>query len=1296
MILRRVISGSLPDAPLFYGAVIDPFMSPKEEAYAEALRRIREAEDTGAMSLDLSALLYLEQLPRELERLTLLQKLDLSWCKQLSDLSVLTGLTLLQDLNLSWCEQLIDVCELIELGGLQTLNLSGCGQLADLSALAGLKGLQNLDLSNCEQLVDVSMLAGLTSLRRLNLFWCRRLNNISGLASLTGLRLLNLSQCAQLHDISVLIGLTSLQWLDLRHCERLHDLDPLAGLTSLRTLDLSGCGQLCDLSPLAKLSSLETLDLTYCEQLCDLSPLAGLTSLQALDLSGCGRLCDLSPLAGLTSLQTLQLSHCKQLSDLSPLVALASLQALDLSGCGQLRDLPPLVGLSSLQTLELSYCKQLSDLSSLAGLASLQTLDLTGCGQLSGDLNPLGGLTSLQTLELSHCAQLRDLSPLATLPSLQTLKLTYCWYLGDLSPLAGLTSLQTLELSGCEQLRGDLSPLAGLTSLQTLELSGCEQLYGDLSPLAGLASLQTLDLSRCKLLRGDLSPLAGLTSLQTLKLSGCEQLNDLSPLATLASLQTLELSGCLGIRRLAPLGPLLSTLQELRLFGCQLEDLPSEVCGESNAENVLAKIRAHYEDLKPGQQPDAEVKVLFLGNGGTGKTQLCRRLRGEPFDPSAPSTHAIQVSEKTMGLEDFPDPVHLNLWDFGGQEIYHGSHALFVQGQAVFLILWTPRLEEGDDYEGDLRFRRHPLSYWLDYLRAFAEVGSPVLLIQSQCDTPGDRTPLPPVPMDDFTALQRVQVSAKVGLGLDLVTAALKEAVRDCFYRRPPPPIGVGRVKVRDRLRKVLAEDQALPPPQRRYRLLERTEFDRLCDEEGGISDKEALLDFLHHSGVIFYRPSLFGGRIVLDQNWALEAIYALFDRKKTFPLLRGYGRFTRADLEALIWSDYTPEEQKVFLGMMESCGICFRLRELSYDEWEYLAPELLPPWSDVQELLLGRLRDDPPTAEAEARYAFLHEGVLRGYLSKIGQRVKDAAVYWKYGCWFYEKTTKSQALIESRWADVASQSGKGAIWFRAWGERAGALIEPLLAELKKLPVGQAPQVAWRGGEAAHEPLRRAGVAEEKPKADLNDLEIPARPELPAQGQAEVYVSYAWGDNSSQNARRRTEVVDRLCQRLAQEGWNLLRDRDVMRPGELISGFMKRIGRADHVIVVLSDKYLHSTYCMTELYSIYQRSVGEKEDFLRRIIPLTLDDARFGTWRDRLRYTEYWETEFQAMEQHLKRLGALDFALYKAMQDWHNRVSDILAHVTDVLHPHGFEAIVKDDFVVLRQRLQQARSERCS
>jgi hypothetical protein len=48
----------------------------------------------------------------------------------------------------------------------------------------------------------------------------------------------------------------------------------------------------------------------------------------------------------------------------------------------------------------------------------------------------------------------------------------------------------------------------------------------------------------------------------------------------------------------------------------------------------------------------------------------------------------------------------------------------------------------------------------------------------------------------------------------------------------------------------MLEEDQKRAPDKRRHRLLEREEFDRLCAETGGMSDSNALLDFLHHNGV--------------------------------------------------------------------------------------------------------------------------------------------------------------------------------------------------------------------------------------------------------------------------------------------------------------------------------------------------------------------------------------------------------------------------------------------------------------
>ena len=97
--------------------------------------------------------------------------------------------------------------------------------------------------------------------------------------------------------------------------------------------------------------------------------------------------------------------------------------------------------------------------------------------------------------------------------------------------------------------------------------------------------------------------------------------------------------------------------------------------------------------------------------------------------------------------------------------------------------------------------------------------------------------------------------------------------------------------------------------------------------------------------------------------------------------------------------------------------------------------------------------------AQLKLQFGQIRQGVLRGYLSKLGREAKDAAIYWKYGCWFYEQTTRSQVLIESQWDNTASEAGAGAIRLRAWGERADELIESLLQALQSLPVGQPPEV---------------------------------------------------------------------------------------------------------------------------------------------------------------------------------------------------------------------------------------------
>jgi len=86
----------------------------------------------------------------------------------------------------------------------------------------------------------------------------------------------------------------------------------------------------------------------------------------------------------------------------------------------------------------------------------------------------------------------------------------------------------------------------------------------------------------------------------------------------------------------------------------------------------------------------------------------------------------------------------------------------------------------------------------------------------------------------------------------------------------------------------------------------------------------------------------------------------------------------------------------------------------------------------------------------------------------------------------------------------------------RAWGERADGLIESLLHALQSVPVGQPPEIQRSKTLGAH-----------AVSFGLTNLEIPSRPELPLKGKPEIFVSYAWSDDSSETARKRAEVVDR-------------------------------------------------------------------------------------------------------------------------------------------------------------------------
>jgi internalin A len=904
---------------------------------------------------------------------------------------------------------------------------------------------------------------------------------------------------------------------------------------------------------------------------------------------------------------------------------------LDLSGLA-LVELPLGISLlGELTQLDISRTA-VSDLSPVASLSALKSLDCSGTQII--ELSPLYSLSSLQSLECAG-TQLADLSPLASISALKSLDCSFT-KVADLSPLATLSSLRSLNCSYTQVT--DLSPLASLSTLQVLECRRTQ--VADLSPLANLSALQSLDCSST--LVANVSSLRQLTRLHDLRVADLN-ISDFP--------ESLLDSPALG---------------RLILKGSKLEGVPAELLG---GDNCLERLRSHFRDLKEGLEELSDVKVLVLGNGRIGKTQLCGQLKGDAYENEAESTHGILVSSAALGAN------RLHLWDFGGQELYHGTHSLFMRTRAVFVVLWTPDSENQQEHEWNgMTFRNHRLDYWLELVATLGGKDCPLLVLQCRCDTPEVELITPPVAdelLNRFSFRKVLHQSSATPRGLDSVKVAITDAISWMLEKQGVERIGSGRLRVKRRLEALRDADATLPVAARQHRLVSQTFFRAVCEEEGGVSSPDQLLHYLHEYGVVFHRPGLFGDQIILDQGWALEAIYTVFNREKCWRQIRSLGgRFTRALLHALTWQKHTEEEQKLFLSMMLSCGICFIHRELEDGEKEYIAPDLLPPEEEMIELVGLRWGDDGADQSWTYEIPHEHPGLMTAVISTIGAMAGIDAVYWKGGFCGYEKNTRSRVRVRN-----LSPGDELRIEVETKGGDARGLIAAIDKALERTlyHTGCRSWGRMRESELLLQVKKGKAIARED-KAEEADIPVVLDFTEPPRPGTTYAVSYAWTDESS-------DLVDELCEKAEAKGITILRDKSAVGLGERLAKFMRSLAAHDRVFVILSRKYLESPYCMFELLEIWRLCKQDDAESLNKVRCFAVPDAVFSSPLQRTQRAVYWKQEFEGLDALVKAhgadlLGIEDFRSYKLMQDFAHRVGDILYLVADTLQPRTIDDLL--------------------
>lgn len=153
-----------------------------------------------------------------------------------------------------------------------------------------------------------------------------------------------------------------------------------------------------------------------------------------------------------------------------------------------------------------------------------------------------------------------------------------------------------------------------------------------------------------------------------------------------------------------------------------------------------------------------------------------------------------------------------------------------------------------------------------------------------------------------------------------------------------------------------------------------------------------------------------------------------------------------------------------------------------------------------------------------------------------------------------------------------------------------------------------------------------------------------------------IYISHAWGGESDQ-------IVSAIDKRFEKEGIEVILDKKNLGYRESITSFMQNLGRAEAIILVISNKYLHSEYCMFELLQIY-----ENKDMLDRIFPIVLDEVEISKSTDRIQLVKYWEEQVNTLENQIRQLSSInniegitdDLNLY-------HRVRNEIAKLTTIL-----------------------------
>ena len=396
-----------------------------------------------------------------------------------------------------------------------------------------------------------------------------------------------------------------------------------------------------------------------------------------------------------------------------------------------------------------------------------------------------------------------------------------------------------------------------------------------------------------------------------------------------------------------------------------------------------------------------------MGEGGAGKTTLAKKIQDQNYQlREEDTTKGIEVHQwnfQTKNQHNF----QMNIWDFGGQEIYHATHQFLLTKRSLYILVADTRKEDTDFY------------YWLNVAELLSD-NSPLLIVKNEKQERKREI--------NQRALQGQFTNIKEILATNLATNQGLEEIRAEIqhYISKLPHIGSGLPKTWKKVRGALETDG------RNY--ISLAEYLSICEKNGfkKREDKLQLSGYLHDLGVClhFQDDPLLNKTVILKPEWGTAAVYKALDNPKVYD---NFGKFTKDDLTNIWHEEKYVNMHDELLQLMIKFKLCYKIPGTSQT---YIAPQLLTEaqpeydWDENNNLIL------------RYTYEFMPKGIITQFIVVMNEYIKEQKYVWKSGVILKKDGAK---------AEVIEYYGKREIKIRISGQQKRDFMTIVTYELDKI-----------------------------------------------------------------------------------------------------------------------------------------------------------------------------------------------------------------------------------------------------